>query len=121
MRKTVIKKIRFDYGSYFMVKIDHEYHTIEFESLGGASPNWDSFKNFCLSDRDIVKELKWALTGYRRKYPIYIGEREGMSGCYDITLYISKAAHEWAEEFGDDDYDDGYDDAYDYWEEEYDD
>ena len=46
----------------------------------------------------MVKELKWALTDYKRKYPVFIKDRDGMSGCYDITLYISKSAHEWAEE-----------------------
>lgn len=108
MREEVVKKIKFDSGefwcdnkgSYYVVKINHWYHTIEFESLGGASPDWNAFKNFCLSDKDMVKEVKWALKEYRRKYPIFIKDREGMSGCYDISLYVSKAYHEWAEEIG---------------------
>ena len=106
MREEVIKKIKLDSenywcdnnGSYYAVRINHSNHTIEFEDLGGASPDWNAFKNFCLSDKDMVKELKWALTEYTRKYPVFIKERNGMSGCYDITLYISKATHEWAEE-----------------------
>ena len=32
--------------------------------------------------------------------PIFIKDREGISGCYDISLYVSKAYHKWAEEIG---------------------
>ena len=75
MREEVIKKIKLDSenywcdnnGSYYAVRINHSNHTIEFEDLGGASPDWNAFKNFCLSDKDMVKELKWALTEYKRK------------------------------------------------------
>lgn len=106
MRSSVIKKVKFDSSeywvnsgsSYYLVKIDHVNHTIEWESLGGAAPDWDSFLNFCLSDRDMRFELEWAMKEYKRKYPAFIGEREGMSGCWDISLYVSKARHEWAEE-----------------------
>lgn len=105
MREEVIKKIKFDSSeywinngnSYYAVKINHINHTIEFEFLGGGAPDWIAFYNFCVIDRDVVKELKWALTEYKRKYPVFIKDREGMSGCKDITLYISKARHEWAE------------------------
>ena len=47
----------------------------------------------------MVAELRWALTEYERLYPIFIKDRQGMSGCYDIELLISKCSHSWAKDY----------------------
>ena len=104
MRGIVIKKIQFDNNhgtkSYYLVMIDHFNHKIEFEDLGGAAPSWDAVHNFFLVDKDMQKEIHWALTKYKRKFPISFEEREGMSGCRDISLCVHiKATHNWAEKY----------------------
>ena len=106
MRSMVIKKVKFDSapfwcdnrGSYYLIMIDHDRHMIEFESCGGASPNWDSLVSFCVTDKDVQKELNWAAKEYSRKYPISFNEREGMSGCRDISLFVLDGVpqHSWA-------------------------
>lgn len=57
--------------------------------------------DFLLHDRDVRQELRWARDEYRRKYPVYLEEREGMSGCWDVRLCYTKyrPKHDWAEEF----------------------
>ena len=103
-RKMVIKKVRFDSyaiwndnrGSYYLVMVDHENHQIEFESLGGSAPNVDAFYNFCMSDKDIRKELLWAMTEYKRTYPFYFTYRAGSSGCEDVSMFVSKGKHRWS-------------------------
>lgn len=108
-RNTITKKVRFDScggwtdatSNYSLVNIDHNRHTIEFEDLGGGAPLESAVLNFLFTDRDVRQELIWAAKHYTRKYPIFSRERVGMSGCYDISLFVSKTTKEWAagEEF----------------------
>ena len=115
-RRVAVKKVIFDSSrywdadwgereeivpSYWLVRIDHDEHKIEFENLGGYAPNAKSVFDFLLHDRDVRQELRWARDEYRRKYPVYLEEREGMSGCWDVRLCYTKyrPKHGWAEEF----------------------
>ena len=101
MRNIIVKKIKFfatekgwggnTCSSYYAVRINHFTHKVEWEDLGGAAPSFQAFLSFCLSDKDMAKEIKWALTEYRRKYPVFLRE-----SFRDISLYVSKAQHEWA-------------------------
>ena len=107
MREKVIKKIRFDGTetmwtdgkrtySYYLVMIDHRYHTIEFEHVGGCAPHYIDVLDFVLNDTDIRKELVWAMEEYHRKYPISFETRCGQSGSMDVALYVSKVKHHWS-------------------------
>lgn len=107
MKREVIKKIKFDSGeswngeelkikSTWLVRIDHMNHVIEFEPLNRTAPLADSVFNFLLTDKDIRKELKWARDEYTRTYPFFFKERNGMSGCYDLTMLYARVKHSWA-------------------------
>lgn len=101
---TVVKKIGFDtWGgwtnarkSFYLVKVDHEQHIVDFAFVDGADPQEESVLNFLLTDRDIHQELDWAFNEYRRKYPVFVKRYEGQSGCQETTLWISKATRDWA-------------------------
>lgn len=103
-RNVVIKKIKFDtWGgwtnasrSFYLVKIDHEMHTVDFSFVDGADPQEASILNFILSDKDVRMELEWAAREYRRKHPVFVKRYVGQSGCSETTLWISKATRDWA-------------------------
>ncbi|WP_394916983.1 hypothetical protein [uncultured Robinsoniella sp.] len=103
MREVVVKKVKFDSTDYcdhrysfMLIKIDHFYHEIQFETVGGAAPNIKAVLNFLLTDKDVRQELIWACKEYKRKYPIFFKYHEGMSGARNITLCYSKVSHDWA-------------------------
>lgn len=85
-----------DRGSCLLVCIDHECHSIQFEHLNGAAPDWSSLQNFLLTDRDVRKELIWAAAEYSRVNPVFFRSRTGISGCWDVTLCYSQVGHSWA-------------------------
>lgn len=99
MRKEVTKVIKVNNpdGSdpILVLHIDHENHTVDILKSSGCDPTMDNIFDICHADRDIFAELMWAAKEYRRKDDVYINEREGYSGCRDITLYTSHAP-EWA-------------------------
>lgn len=101
---TVIKKVSFDVWSgwgnarrsFFLVKIDHAEHTVDFSFLDGADPQEESVLNFLLSDKDIRQELEWAAREYRRKFPVFVKWYTGQSGNKEVNLFISKSQEAWA-------------------------
>lgn len=103
-RNEVVKKVSFDtWGgwtdaqkSFYLVRIDHEQHIVDFAFVDGADPQEESIINFLLSDKDVRQELEWAAREYRRKYPVFVKRYEGQSGCRETTLWISKATRNWA-------------------------
>lgn len=103
-QSTVIKKVSFDtWGgwtgarrSFYLIKVDHTEHTVDFSFVDGADPQEDSVINFLLSDKDVRRELEWAAREYRRKFPVFVKRYEGQSGCRETTLWISKNTRKWA-------------------------
>lgn len=106
-RNEVIKLVKIDAGQQswngnngckIMVKVDHNRHTVDFCQVSESLPDFDNWMSFVLSDKDIQKELLWAMTQYKRVNPIFWDNYLGMSGCRDICLKYAQIPVEkaWA-------------------------
>ena len=93
-RTTVVKEVALYTEDYYynpkwtnaMVRINHQLHTLEYVSCGYGAPMVKSLISFMLNDKDCREEIIWALTKYNRRCDFWIDDREGMSGCRNITL-----------------------------------
>ena len=103
MRDVVVKRVGLDGEcggtSKYLVKVNHEEHKIYFAFIGGCDPLNSSVIQYLCTDRDIVKEIEWVLTQYRRKYPITTAVRTGMSGCVDMRLFAHEHGTDWAQPY----------------------
>lgn len=92
-RKETVKLVKFDgfFGwrntnpSLCLIKIDHSYHTLCIEYLS-TDPDIDALISFIRNDKDMRKEVKWAIEEYTRKDFIKVEYHEGLSGAIEASL-----------------------------------
>ena len=100
MRKLVVKKLALDSldqdfrinsrgtTTMFLV-VNHEKHTVEMRIQSGPYPHFVSVFNVLLYDKDVLKELHWAATSYKRKYPAHVLSTECKKFSHTYRLYVN--------------------------------
>ena len=93
---TATKRVRTESGARVLMHVDHEWHRIEFEEASTKPINAGELVELLLGDSDSREELKWALENIHEYGMFFWKQRNGQSGCVDLTLYESRATHGWA-------------------------
>lgn len=106
MRKDVIKLVEFNrnskfFGRYagenlstpakYLFRINHENHMVYMNVVNGSSsPTIWNVIQFLFLDRDVQKELIWAMAKFERKNTLCYSIRRGVSGCKDLDVFYSR-------------------------------
>lgn len=102
MRDIVTKKIKIDNiwsrfsaynpgSSYVVFEVDHRLHRITFDFEGRNIPS-QTFWGLCLSDKDLMKEIKWGMLEACRSNPAKVVKNGGMSGAATYSV-VSMGNH----------------------------
>lgn len=102
MRNIVYKKVALNGGwrsheAVVMLKVDHLQHKISYTQLSDNCTRNIDFKALIvllITDKDILKELRWVKNEYKRVNPASVDFYEGVSGCRQWSVNVHRKGYE---------------------------